>query len=233
MILDGSNQRELTSSNVEVCYPLVLLNGGIIACESEQPDDYEIYVSNPDRISQQRLNSHSANDRLPILPFDDQHILFASDQSDYADVYIINEDTESQLVIEAPARKGHSSWSVGGQLVFNASVELFWQTHISNLDTRNRQQLTSSNVDEFLPGRLNDTILGIYVMNEAGSNVRLDPRYEWGVVWSASGSWILFTGNQPDGTVAILIVNADGAEVHYLVGQCSYPPRTSVFCEEP
>ena len=135
--------------------------------------------------------------------------------------------------------KGHPDWSVIDQLVFNASIEPFWQIYTSNLDGSNRRQLTHSQVDEwspewspdgtqilFLSERLSRTNPRIYVMDANGSNVRLmydGPAYEWGAAWSVDGSQILFTEDQPDGTADIFIMNANGSNARRIIQRGSYP----------
>jgi TolB protein len=199
---------------------------------------------NRDGSNQQRLTFNTENDRLPTFSPDSQRIIFASERSGFADLYIINVDgTDSQLVAETSAREGHASWSVNDQLGFNASIELFWQIYTSDLTGGNRQQITSSRVDEwspewspngtqilFLSERLSRVNPGIYLMNADGSNAHSlydGPRYEWGASWSADGSQILFTEDQDDNTAAICIMNADGTNVRQLIEGGSYPSWAS------
>ncbi|HUM69218.1 MAG TPA: hypothetical protein PLK31_10275, partial [Chloroflexota bacterium] len=147
--------------------------------------------------------------------------------------------TGLQLVAETSAREGHPSWSVNDQLVFNASVELFWQIYASNLDGSNQRQLTNSRVDEwspewspdgtqilFLSERGSTLNPGIYLMKADGSNVHLvydGPHYEWGISWSPDGAYILFTEDQPDGTADIFIMNSNGVNVRRIIERGSYP----------
>jgi len=138
---------------------------------------------------------------------------------------------------------------VNDQLVFNASLELFWQIYTTALDGNNRQRLTASRIDEwspewspdgteilFLSERDNRINAGIYVMNADGSNVRLvynGPTLEWGAVWSADGTQIVFTADQPDRTANIFIMDADGSNVRQLIERGGYPSWARAITPEP
>jgi Tol biopolymer transport system component len=249
--LDGSNLRQLTFTEANNRYPRVSPNGRYITFESERDggDNTEIYIMNRDGSEQRRLTFHLANDRLPTFSPDSQRIVFASERSGVADLYIINIDGSGlQLVAETPLREGHPSWSVNDQLVYNASLELFWQIYTSDLDGRNRRQLTNSRVDEwspewspdgsrivFLSERVSRVNPGIYVMDADGGNVRLvydGPQYEWGAVWSGDGSQILFTEDQPDGTADLFIINSDGTNLRRILQRGSYPSWANAIREE-
>jgi Tol biopolymer transport system component len=249
--LDGSNFRQLTFTEANNRYPRVSLNGRYITFESERDggDNTEIYIMNRDGSEQRRLTFHLANDRLPTFSPDSLRIVFASERSGVADLYIINIDGSGlQLVAQTPLREGHPSWSVNNQLVYNASLELFWQIYTSDLDGRNRRQLTGSRVDEwspewspdgsqivFLSERVSRVNPGIYVMDADGGNMRLvydGPRYEWGAIWSGDGSQILFTEDQPDGTADLFIINSDGTNLRRILQRGSYPSWANAIWEE-
>lgn len=238
--LDGSNQRQLTFNNIDDRYPRVSPDGRKITYESMQDGNSEIYIMNRDGSNPQRLTFSAENDLLPTFSPDGQRVIFASERSGFADLYIVNIDgTELQLVAETSAREGHVSWSVNDQLVFNASIDLFWQVYTSDLTGGNRRQLTSSRFDEwspewspdgtqilFLSERLSRVNPGIYIMNADSSNAHVlydGPRYEWGASWSADGSQILFTEDQGDNTAVIYIINADGTNLRQLLSRGSYP----------
>lgn len=240
MSLDGNNQRPLTFNNVDDKYPRVSPDGRYITFESERDSNREIYIMNRDGGDQRRLTFHKAADLLPAFSPDGAQIIFASERSGFADHYIINLDgTNLQLINQTPMREGHVSWSINDELVFNASIELYWQIYTTTLDGSNHQQLTNSRIDEwspewspdgsqilFLSERGSSINPAIYLMEANGSNVRLiydGLNYEWGIAWSPDGSQIIFTEDRPDGISDILIMNRDGTNVRHLTERGSYP----------
>lgn len=240
MGVDGSNQRPLTQNAAADEYPRVSPDGSRIVFESDRDGNPEIYIMNRDGSGQTRLTFDPGEDRLPTWSPDGRQITFQSERSGVTDLYIVDIDGSNlTLVANTSEREGHTSWSVNDVLVFNASLQLYWQIYIIDVDGSNRQRLTNSTVDEwspewspdgsqilFLSERDNTVNSGIYLMNADGSDVRLvynSPEVEWGQVWSADGSQIVFTVDQPDGTADIFIMNADGSNATRLIERGAYP----------
>lgn len=237
--LDGSDVRQLTSNNAQDETPRVSPDGRRIAFVSNRDGNDEIYVMNRDGSEQTRLSFDPAADKLPAWSPDGRHITFQTARYGVSDIVIIDADGSNlRQVADTPEREGHTSWSVDDRLVYNASMELFWQIYVSDLDG-NRRKLTDSRVDEWSPEWSPDgrRILylseqtstlnpGIFVMDADGGNVRLiynGPTAEWGAVWSPDGRQILFAADQPDGTAAIYMMDADGNNARQVIGRGGYP----------
>jgi TolB protein len=195
---------------------------------------------NRDGSGQTRLTFEAAEDRLPAWSPNSRQITFQSARFGIPDIFIMDADGSNlRQVTDTPEREGHTSWSVNDQLVFNASLELFWQIYVSDVNGDDQQRLTNSRIDEwspewssdgrrilFLSERESSINSGIYVMNADGTNVQLlynSLQEEWGAVWSAGDSQILFTVDQVDGTADIYIMDVDGSNARRLIEQGSYP----------
>lgn len=237
--LDGADVRPLTDDGATDEAPRVSPDGRHIAFVSDRDGNDEIYVMNRDGSGQTRLTFDPAVDRLPAWSPDGRQIIFQTARYGVSDIVIIDADGSNlRQVAHTPEREGHTSWSVDDRLVYNASMELFWQIYVSDLNGNSRK-LTDSRVDEwspewspdgdrilFLSERESTANPGIYVMDANGGNVRPlynGPTIEWGAVWSADGRQIVFAADQPDGTASIYRMDADGGNARKVIDRGGYP----------
>jgi serine/threonine-protein kinase len=215
---DGSNQQKLTSNTSADNYPVVF-----------------------DGSDQRRLTNSATADRLPTWSPDGTHIAFISERSGNQNLHIIDADggNERQVTFD-DLRKGHPSWSVNNQLVFNAGnvAGSTWEIYVVDIDGGNRRQLTNNTVSDWAPewspdGRQilhNSSIsktdeAALFVMNADGSNSHLvftSDDYEWGADWTPDGDRIVFTRERGDYSY-IYVMDADGGNVTYISERGSYP----------
>lgn len=240
--IDGSNVRQLTANTADDDNARVSPDGRYIAFASDREGHNDVYVMDRDGGNLRRLTTDLANDRLPAWSPDSTEIAFISDRDGVGDIFIINADgSDLRQVTDTPHREGHMGWSEDG-LVFNASLQRYWQLYRSDVDGSNRRALTDSTYDEWSPEwspdgewilylseRDSRTNHGIYLMRADGSDPRVlynGPDYEWGAVWSADGTQIAFTVQASEGDeagAAIYLMDADGGNVRRIIDRAAYP----------
>jgi TolB protein len=135
---------------------------------------------------------------------------------------------------------GHPSWSVNGQIAFNAGGDDggSWELYVIDSSGSNQRQLTNNTVSDWSPefspdgqqilylhSLSRDDEAALYVMNADGTDARLlynSVDYDWGQGWSPDGQRILFT-REIDNVSYIYRMDADGSNVTFVADRGRYP----------
>jgi Tol biopolymer transport system component len=204
-------------------------DGTHIAFTSFRNGRSDIYVVNSDGSGERRLTTNPAADDLATWSPDGTRIAFVSNRDGNFDIYVMNADgtSETRLTTE-PEDDFSPSWAPDGRrIVFRSNRTENGEIFVMNADGSAQTQLTFNSASDHSPAwGPNGQIafvstrqgIGIYVMNEDGSDVRrvtdfAPNRNEYRPNWSPDGSMIAFQGDRdiPIGNTEIYVMNADGS----------------------
>lgn len=251
MAIDGTNQRQLTVNTFADRYPRVSPDGRQIVFQSRRNNNTDIFVIDRDGGRERQLTFDTTLDELPSWSPDGTRIVFNSWIGNNSELFVVDVDGSNlRRLTDTSLDEAHASWSPNGRLAFNGTIlsEGNFQLYTAEDNGEDPLRITDSRVDEhspewspdgarllFVSERDNSTNPGIYVMDAGGQNARLlynGPTEEWGATWSADGSKIIFTADQPDGTAAIYVMDADGDNPQKLTDRGGYPSWARAIASE-
>ncbi|MCP4179471.1 MAG: hypothetical protein GY756_17060 [bacterium] len=99
MNADGSDQRQLTSSDYHDVEPSISNDGSKIVFQTDRHGSYtnnEIYIMDADGSNQKRLTNNTSSDMTPSISSDGSKIVFMADRDRNSEIYIMNADGSSQ-----------------------------------------------------------------------------------------------------------------------------------------
>ncbi|MEM7336001.1 MAG: M14 family zinc carboxypeptidase, partial [Chloroflexota bacterium] len=228
MNTNGTNQRQLTNNTAADRFPRVSPDGRRIVFESDRDGNFEIYIMNRDGSNQRRLTFNEEDDHLPSWAPDGQSIIYNASTPDREKTDLFSVSTTGgepvQLTNTSQYNEAHPSLSTQGQLLYNRREDSsqFWQLFLANSDGSSPTLLTDDSSPNwsgewspdgekivFLSGRNSDVISGIYVMNADGSSIQpiVEDFDAWGPAWSADGTQIIYSVDQPDNSSHLYIVD--------------------------
>jgi Tol biopolymer transport system component/serine/threonine protein kinase len=242
MLLDGTNQINLTQHDADDKYPAVSPDGRLLLFESNRDDGntYSIYIMNRDGTGLYRLTDGAGDDRLATFSPDGTQVAFLSDRSGVDNIFVIDVDGSNlRQVTTSDEDVGHMTWSQHGQLVFNTNgpTSGTWEIYATDLGGQNWTKLTSNSSSdwsaEFSPdGRFIAYLHaneradhGLYLMNADGSGqheIYNSSHYEWGHHWSPDGRYFYIT-HDINNVGYIYRITFDGQAETLLTVRGSYP----------
>ncbi|MCA9924608.1 MAG: PD40 domain-containing protein, partial [Anaerolineales bacterium] len=244
MLLDGSNQIQLTHNDAADELPDASPDGTQILFQSDRDgdDDWNVYVMDVDGGNQRPLTDASGNEYHPTWSPDGTQIAFLSDRDGVNNIYIANADGSAvRQVTHSDVDLGNMSWSPDNRLVYNVpGADLSGQELYSvDLNGQNRLRLTDNGVTDWSAEFSRDgrfiTFLrpqenrfpAIFVMNADGTGQRQiyaggNNEYDWGPHWSADNQFIYFTKDIDD-VAHLYRVRSDGTGVTFLTMRAAYP----------
>jgi Tol biopolymer transport system component len=198
----------------------------------------DIYVVNSDGSGERRLTNDPAADDLATWSPDGSKIAFVSNRDGNFDVYAMNADgTGERRLTTDPEDDFSPSWSPDGRrIVFRSNRDENGEIYVMSADGTQQTRLTNNPASDHSPSwGPNGQIafvsqrqgIGIYVMNDDGTNVRrvstfAPNRNEYKPNWSPDGKRIVFQADRdtPVGNTEIYVMNADGTSQQRLT---NYP----------
>jgi Tol biopolymer transport system component len=237
MNADGSSLRQVSrTQNGSVTSSSVSPDGQWIAYQSSG----EIWKMRVDGSELQNLTRDGASDQSPAWSPDGTRIAFHSDRSAQQfmwDIFIMDADGSNATQITSdPAIEGNPSWAPDGSALafwsWAGDVTDSFEVYIAPLDGQPPVNITNSSANDVQPAWSPDgttlaflsdrdwpnPILGLYLMNPDGSNVRLIPlAFVPGIpTWKPDGTRLLIEGQQiiggMQGDFELWSVNPDGTD---------------------
>jgi len=171
------------------------------------------------------------NGGLPSVSPDGRHIAFISNRGGADDLFVISADgTEEKQLTNTPEAETGLQWSADGkQIVFsillNDASRLYAidsdgknQREIGNLPGRTPMLAPDGKRVVFMAGTWTATRLTVSALDGSHAQQITDgSSIAWNTHWSPDGKRIAFTGrNDPNGELAVFVMNADGSERHQL-----------------
>ena len=195
-----------------------------IAFSSTRDGDSEIYVMESDGSNQVRLTIDPARDYDPSWSPDGERIAFVSNRERGVEqIYVMDSDGGNSMRLTDDSTHQEPAWSPnGGKIAYvrNRGGRQIW---IMDADGGNQTQLTEVGNNRHLAWSpdgtriafvsTRDRALGLYVMEENGSNtVRLAPdmNITSNPTWSPDGQWIAYDESLGVWPSQIYVVESDG-----------------------
>jgi Tol biopolymer transport system component len=163
--------------------------GPLLAFESNQDGNREIYVADPASQQRWRLTSHAAQDFGPAWSPDGQRLAFASDRSGYTDLYVMSRQGQGLVALtQDPAVDSGPAWSPDTQRM------------------------------AFDSNRSGNNDVWVIDADGAGvRNLTQHPAFDGDPSWSPDGQWIAFESDRA-GNFEIYLMPAEGGAARRLTG---------------
>ena len=206
------------------------VSGPLIAFESDQDGNREIYVTDPAARSRWRLANDPAMDFAPAWSPDGQRLAFASDRNGFTDIYIMSRQGKGLLnLTQNRAQDSGPAWSPdGGQIAFDSDRDGNLEIYVMNVDgtglTNLSRHLGHDGDPTWSPdGRWvafesnRDGNFEIYIVSAGGGTPLRRTTNSWtdfAPSWSPDGQRIVFECYRQDAEICVM--NADGGEVRRL-----------------
>jgi hypothetical protein len=157
------------------------LAGPLLAFESDQDGNREIYVADPASQQRWRLTSHPAQDFGPAWSPEGQRLAFASDRGGYTDLYVMSRQGQDLVALtQDPAVDSGPAWSPDGQRM------------------------------AFDSNRSGNNDVWVMAADGTGArNLTQHPAFDGDPAWSPDGQWIAFESDR-DGNFEIYLMPAEG-----------------------
>ncbi len=134
--------------------------------------NWEIYSVNFDGSNPTNLTNNPANDRLPAISPDREHIAFVSDRDGNNEIYIMNIDgTNPTRLTNDSADDFSTAWSPDGErIAFVSERDGNYEIYIMNSDGSDQTRLTNNSSDDLSPSWAHDGTKLVFVSERDGNN---------------------------------------------------------------
>jgi Tol biopolymer transport system component len=206
-------------------------SGPLIAFESDEDGNKEIYAAQPTGGSRWRLTHHAAMDWAPAWDPDGQRLAFVSDRDGFMDIYVVSRQGGGvRNLTQSPAQDSGPAWSPDGQrIAFDSDRDRNLEIYVVNVDGTGLTNLSRHSAHDGDPGWSSDGQwiafetnrdgnFEIYIMPATGGMALRRTTNSWrdfAPVWSPDGQRIVFECQRETGP-EICVMNGDGSEMRRL-----------------
>jgi len=181
---------------------------------SERDGNWEIYSINFNGSNPTNLTNNAADDRLPDISKDWQHIAFVSDRDGNNEIYTMNIDGMNPTrITNNSADDFASTWSPDGETIaFVSERDGNYEIYVMNADGSAQTRLTNNSADDFAPAWSPDGTKVVFISKRDGNNevyiMNLDGSNQINLTRNSADDTIPFFS--PDGALIGFVSDRDG-----------------------